>query len=435
MNKLKMLKGKKGGDQVAIITAMVLFMGLLTISYFLVDKNAKYETVSKGMTIGERQFGLFLAYADGEKALFYADEASRLAVKNAFYTLAKKGGYATAPQCGEYDGVALWKKAGEECYPDSNDANKNYYEELDTELEKYYASYQEAKIPVEYSYTIKEGKIIGLAKEEIIIKSSPSKDAFTYKIKPSFKQKFSYDFKQYDSLQAKAKEMAEKCAGAADLGMCIETFNGQDANGIKIDVGCGKTPRGEAVKICAKSKDAEYMFALAEDPGGEKEIETIKQMAKKYDVPEEIALKVAAVESGYTFSHTDKSGNVKTGDGGCSYGIMQINTCANAHPSCKGTITYDASSKDLCTGAESCAGTTIEDMNCNIEAGIRYLKHGYADYEDKTEKGTIASIECYSCSGKYTGWQYAMRFYNGCKCSQNNYVELASNADVSEFLV
>ncbi len=428
-----MIKGKKG-DQTTFIVTLVFLLGLTILAYLLVDKSSKFDSISKGKTIGERQFELFTGYAEGEKALFYADESSKIAIEKASEDLAKNGGQASSA-CGKYNGYSLWKNGENECIPDSEEAAKNYYKLLTRAINQYYMNYQDAELPAEYSYSISDGNLIGTAKKEITI-TKGQKDTFSYKSRPSFKQKFTQDFSIYDDISKKATQIIESCEANENFQECANGFNGQEAGNAKLDVGCGQqTEKGKPVKICAEIYGKTYRFALSNDPieTTGNEIETIKLMAEKHDVPLEMALKIAAVESGFSFSHYDEYGNAKKGDGGCSIGLMQINTCA--HKQCKGTITYNPNSKDICTGTESCSGTTIEDLHCNIEAGIMYLKKGYSEYETQQTQGKIESSECYSCYGKYTKWDYAFRFYNGCKCKNNNYVEMAKKADVTEYLI
>ncbi|MBI2574468.1 hypothetical protein HYV82_01130 [Candidatus Woesearchaeota archaeon] len=156
---------------------------------------------------------------------------------------------------------------------------------------------------------------------------------------------------------------------------------------------------------------------------GSDAVATIKYWADKYGVPKKLALQVALAEG--RLQHYGSDGKtVKRGDGGCSFGVMQINTCA--HKQCIGKVRYDPNSGDMCRGALSCAGTDVNDINCNIEAGIRHLKNGYIHWQ------TVNSQDC-SC-GEYSGWDYALKYYNGCSCG-NDYVKLVKGQDVDQYLV
>ncbi len=421
------MRGKKG-DQTAFIVTLVLLLGISIMAYLMADKSSKYDSISKGKTIGERQFEMFSAYAEGEKALNYVDLSSKIAIEKAEEELAKKGGYSTTSECGRYSGFTLWTNGGKDCIPGAEEVAKNHYKILTRNLNQYYTNYKNNEIPSEYTFSINKGYLTGTAKDEIKI-TKGKKDTFVYKVKPSFKQKFDTDFTVYKDMAEKAKEIIETCKSIIDFADCATKFNSQT-----LEIGCGEQPEnGKPVKVCAKANGVEYRFALSKEtvPASANEIETIKQMAYKHGVPAEIALKVAAVESGYTFEHYDYDGNAKKGDGGCSVGIMQINTCA--HKQCQGALNYNPFFTNICTGTESCLGKTIEDMECNIEAGIMYLKQGYQDFQEKERQGKAEESKC-SCSGKYQKWDYALRYYNGCECNNNNYVEIAKNADVNEYL-
>ena len=479
-----MLKGKKG-VQTNIIVSIVTITGILTLIYLLIVLTSKFNDVSKGKAIGERQFELYAAYANGERALYYVDEASRISVDKTARELAKNGGYSyyydegywLNTPCGTYNGFTLWKNGGSNCYPDKETAKSSYFATLTKTLREYYEKYPETSIPPDYSYTIKDGDLLGLANREIIItagkpnagsaytatdiisdfiwpaeaeisscygprqapvagvsdwhdgtdfavpigtdvkaiadgevidalgdpsygnnilirhgnivaryahlskmlvkkgdkveqgktigksgntgkstgahlhlaiyrqpeqeqqqtfasssaaqaaaqasqaaqqqsqqlvltnrndynadpfcylpktfgartsycdskcsvkqvrktetgtttSTSPEeKDYYTYKAKPSFRQKFDYDFEIYDALAEKAKEIAEKCKDAPLFESCINSFNGQTAAGLKLDIGCGESPdtAEKAVKICAKNSEPpelDYRFAL-----------------------------------------------------------------------------------------------------------------------------------------------------------------------------
>ncbi|MBI2574386.1 M23 family metallopeptidase [Candidatus Woesearchaeota archaeon] len=485
---MRMIKGKKG-VQTNIIVSIVTITGILTLIYLLIVLTSKMNDVSKGKAIGERQFELYAAYANGERALYYVDEASKIAVDKTAREIAKNGGYGyyydegywlNSP-CGTYNGFTLWKNGASNCYPDKGSATNNYFATLTKTLREYYERYPETSIPPDYSYTIKGSYLIGLANKAIIITagkpnagsaytatdiisdfmwpaeaeisscygpreapvagvsnwhdgidfavpvgtdvkaiadgevidalgdpsygnsilvmhgnivaryahlskmlvkkgdkaekgktigksgntgkstgahlhlaiyrqpeqgqgqqtfasasaaqaaaqvsqaaqqqqaqqlvltnredynadpfcylpktfgaktsycdskcsvkqvktagatgaagsaaSPEEKDYYTYKVKPSFRQKFDYDFEAYDVLAEKAKEIAEKCKDALLFENCISSFNGQTAAGLKLDAGCGEAPDTAqmAVKICAKNSEQpelEYRFAL-----------------------------------------------------------------------------------------------------------------------------------------------------------------------------
>ncbi len=181
-----------------------------------------------------------------------------------------------------------------------------------------------------------------------------------------------------------------------------------------------------ARRLCAKEKV--YARPLSSDA-----ISVIKGYAKDNGIPEKVALSIAAQESGiqhYAATSYDPYGNcdgkVKCGDSGYSLGIMQINTKSNAHPQCYGEIIYQENSDDMCIGARDCSGTDVRDLNCNIEASMRLLKGCYNEGQSNPSERCVC--------GKYSGWEYAIKCYNGCDCS-NDYVEKVESHDVSGYLV
>ncbi|MBI2134080.1 hypothetical protein HYU11_05350 [Candidatus Woesearchaeota archaeon] len=154
---------------------------------------------------------------------------------------------------------------------------------------------------------------------------------------------------------------------------------------------------------------------------------TVIAFADEYEIPRDVALGVADVEGGLQHYAANTytpvgwcDGKVKCGDlDSCrtgSIGMMQINSCA--HPTCfsdEGVI-YDPKSGDMCKGAHACSGTDARNIRCNIEASMRLLRSGY----DQGQRNPYPGCHC---GGKYTGWDYAIKSYNGCVCDKNpNYV-------------
>jgi len=143
--------------------------------------------------------------------------------------------------------------------------------------------------------------------------------------------------------------------------------------------------------------------------------ETIKDVAMNYGIPVPLALGLADLES--DLKHTTPSGDVKTN--GNEYGIMQINR--GQYPEC-----FDAAHGAGPTpcGGPRCSGKTALDEGCNIEAGQRILSILYETYKD----GIPPPEGPFVCSKKYTGWDAALRAYDGlspdCSTQHADYVEL-----------
>ncbi len=119
-------------------------------------------------------------------------------------------------------------------------------------------------------------------------------------------------------------------------------------------------------------------------------------------VPEEIIKAIIVQESGGRIDsvhvNLDESGNMRSTD----YGIMQIND--RAHPKF-----FDSTREDFVCDAS-------RDVECNIFAGTKILRESF----DLSKEGRV-----FTCTGKfYTGWDAALRGYNGWGCTgNNNYVE------------
>ncbi|MBI3034487.1 hypothetical protein HYY72_05000 [Candidatus Woesearchaeota archaeon] len=439
---MERLINSKKGMQTSFIVVVVLVLGLSSLAYIFGDQSWKFSKISHGFRVGERQVQLFNTYAEGEEFLFYADESAKISVRKAEEELALNGGngYVYSPPansnrfsspCRSYEGFPLWKNADKECFPSKDTALKGFESTITKELNEYYSAYGIKGLHVGYDYKIEGGDLIGIADSPVLFKKNVNdpqagnmivKDAYSYSVTPSFRQKVGYSLDDYNVLSEFARSIVDKCSGSQDFGSCAESFNGMDAGGLSIDIGCGRKQNGNIVKICARNSMFEYRFALseAEIEGRSEVYESIKRFAGEYNVPLDIALKVAMHESGGTLEHYAPDGTVKLGDGGCSKGIMQINTCA--HPKCGDPAAYKFGSSDICAGAESCNGKSVEDMDCNIEAAMRQLVNGYAE-------GLYSPRGSCIC-GKYSGWNYALRYYNGCACD-NTYVEDVNAIDVS----
>ncbi|MEK6968473.1 MAG: M23 family metallopeptidase [Nanoarchaeota archaeon] len=119
--------------------------------------------------------------------------------------------------------------------------------------------------------------------------------------------------------------------------------------------------------------------------------EILSRFASELGIPDNNAKAIALTETGG--EHWDENGNVKRGDGGASIGMMQIYTIA--HPKCAGIIQGTS-----CMGAPTCDGQTLEDLTCNVEAGLMNFKSHYNA----------------QCAG-FTGWEAAAGRYNGCCAS------------------
>ncbi len=149
---------------------------------------------------------------------------------------------------------------------------------------------------------------------------------------------------------------------------------------------------------------------------------TVEAFASEYGIPKDVALGVAQVEGGFQHYASQSyapvgycDGKVKCGDlqycSTGSIGMMQINSCA--HPQCFNDegIIYDGGG-DMCKGAHACSGTDVRNIRCNVEASMKYLRGCYEEGQSNPRDGCL-------CGGIYTGWDYAIKCYNGCVCDKN----------------
>ncbi len=441
------MKGKKGIQAETILPIFVivaLFIAVMMIARI----EARYVDVSKNMEIGERQLELFKTYSEEQRLQVYSDLAAEKSTKKAKSEIGKTGGfglkynpdsagYRLHAPCGTYQGFALWKNGENECYPHTSIVGKNYLDTTTSYLNQYFLNYKERPFQQEFEYEKKEGFLIGKATSRITVTRLNKQeaketiiDSYKYTMNPSFKIKDDFDPGSIEELSAKIRELIDDCQIAPIFSECIKKHNGEPESDFIIDTECSGEPDDtlKAAKICASNGNMEYKLAIKLEHGTQgtasSDAETVKRWAIKYGVPEIIALQLAKTETGGTLMHRDETGNTIKGDGGCSIGIMQINTCA--HPQCIGPIDYDAKSGDLCLGAKSCSNTDLEDVECNVEAGIRLLKGHYEEWL----KSPIEECTC----GTYSRWDYALRRYNGCACD-NSYVEIVKSQDVSEYIV
>ncbi|MBS3056435.1 MAG: peptidoglycan DD-metalloendopeptidase family protein [Candidatus Aenigmarchaeota archaeon] len=158
------------------------------------------------------------------------------------------------------------------------------------------------------------------------------------------------------------------------------------------------------------------IIATASDPQRLYTIDKIIKIAKENGVPPEIALAVADMES-YGIHHfmPPDSDKVLVGGDGHGIGVMQIDDRSErTHIRCF-KPPYD---DPICQGPR-CKGKTPYDLDCNIEAGIKFLKKNYVSGDDCLKNSV--------CGKMYCGWAAALRRYNGLlpDCNEPNscYVE------------
>lgn len=109
-----MIQNKKG----TVILLIVVFGFIIALASFLIWYNKyKPETGEIVYHIGEKQLAVLRAYQEGEKAMFYVDEAAKHSASQAAYDLALGGGFSEEPECGSYLGSFKWSGETGYCYP------------------------------------------------------------------------------------------------------------------------------------------------------------------------------------------------------------------------------------------------------------------------------------------------------------------------------
>ena len=153
-----------------------------------------------------------------------------------------------------------------------------------------------------------------------------------------------------------------------------------------------------------KKEDMEDYLADRFDSGLDVNIlDIVVGYSEIYKVPEDLVKAIIVQESGgridaINVNRDNETGRVLSTD----HGIMQIND--RAHPKF-----FDSGREDFVCDASG-------SVECNIRAGTEVLKESYDAYG----RGRV-----FTCTGRlYTGWEAALRGYNGWGCTgNNNYVE------------
>ncbi len=152
----------------------------------------------------------------------------------------------------------------------------------------------------------------------------------------------------------------------------------------------------------------------------------IRDQARLYGVPELAALGIASIESGFDQS----ASNTNRED---SHGIFQINS--NAHPQCyeendivaQCTMT-SCGVPTYCYGEYCKDETPQSEWHCNVETAMRLLVHYYIQH-GRDPSGVT------TCGRTYTGWDAAIRAYNGlgpdCNTKEKTYVERVHQASLA----
>lgn len=312
---------------ITIVILGVLAYGLLQIQESKIGKT-KY--------IGEKQGNLIKIYDSGEKALFYTEQAAKLANLNALKRLGENGGvYESKEECREGEYI-IW----------SSNCLANYKEEFlkyfNDELNKYLINYpveirDGASVSVlkdqnvnNYALEIEKGvsdyNLTGKAKKKLVLFQHETK----YYIEPSFKLNIDYDIGVYERLvNLITNKNFIDCLKKEEINECKNYFSDigevefqREGNIIKVDVEAGEL-YFEKIKIKFAVDNGKYVEVnnnLFRASGGNGVDDYIKEASNQFSVDEKIIRAIIERESNF---------NINVGCnkvGAC--GLMQIREVA-----------------------------------------------------------------------------------------------------------
>ena len=144
-------------------TIVIMALTMLIVGFFFING----KTASMRI-IGEKQFELFHAYQQGEKALLFLDSSAKLVTSQAAYDLGREGGFGKPSKCGDYLGINYWSDGRNFCLPNAKEEYKRVYH---ADLSKILYTYSNPMIPIDnyhYSYD-DQGNMIGIAESSIVV--------------------------------------------------------------------------------------------------------------------------------------------------------------------------------------------------------------------------------------------------------------------------
>ena len=236
---LKIFKRKKG--MILVLGLAILFSVIMGMLFVRIGaKKSQFNAI-----LGETQLGLIEKYTEGEKILFYVDQAAKYSIYDAIDDLSSNV-VASENKCGTYryggKEYVLWQSETESieyCMPDYKaNLGKVINEKLDAYFDKEILG---VNIPKQnYDFVFEEGdklKISGIATVPISIKILCGKDRSecgVYKVKPSFSHEVDYNLSDYAIMKGKLKGVIEDCKakqdliGSPELQQCVDNKMGKD---------------------------------------------------------------------------------------------------------------------------------------------------------------------------------------------------------------
>lgn len=166
-----MMKSKKG---------LTILFGVVAgiIAALVISLVAHVKDTQQFNVIGQNSLILLKYSNDAEKALFYIDQSSKLALQQSVYELARNGGISdgiSSNNCGKFFGYSLWydleKSQNDEqfvksCF-DPGQTKDSLVNTFNIRLNNYLEKYP-SKISSNYDYRVKEGiEIIGKTNKPI----------------------------------------------------------------------------------------------------------------------------------------------------------------------------------------------------------------------------------------------------------------------------
>lgn len=196
---------------------------------------------------GTWQLG-FLQYnfIEGEKQLTDKDQLALEVGRKTVLSLAKKGGFASEPNCGSDGEINYWNRGQDFCF-------LNVDGEINTEFNSFYKKYdKEAKFEIS-----RQGKeLIGKTDKEILL---GQKNAQFYALNSGFRVNLGYYFDEYFKLQDQAKKMVNECKAASNLQDCVEKVKPSywKFSGCENEQFAAK---GQKVQFCVESPEKYTIF-------------------------------------------------------------------------------------------------------------------------------------------------------------------------------
>ena len=138
----------KKGSVVYHFTVVMTWIAFLWFLIMVVSSQSKI------LASGEAQIKTIESYYEGEKILFYIDNAVRNSITSSFFILGNQGGFKKESECGSYRGSQLWNNLGKECYPNGELLRKDFKETFADHLIYYASFYDNAKFTTRPSQII-----------------------------------------------------------------------------------------------------------------------------------------------------------------------------------------------------------------------------------------------------------------------------------------